>query len=139
MDKEVKQMNISVNEQTQRFYLASNKWNPAIGHEIKVGKYRFCAIPLSGHINVSEVTSGAKVFEIPMNVEIMLETESKEGSIKFFNKIGESLKRIIVGTNNFDDQLVMIKKIALERLGEMPKIEEIDTDWLLEDVSDVLN
>lgn len=30
-------MEIKVNEQTQRFSLAFDKWIPAVGHEIKVG------------------------------------------------------------------------------------------------------
>lgn len=39
-------MDITVNEQTQQFYLALKKWFPVMGHEIKVGKYRFSAIPI---------------------------------------------------------------------------------------------
>lgn len=125
-------MKITVNEQTQRFYLATGKWKSVVGHEIKVGKYRFCAIPLKDNVNVSEVTSGTKVFTIPMNLEIMMATESKKGSMKFFHKIGESLNRVIEGANDFNAQLEEMKKIAFDRLGKMPPIENIDMDWTLE-------
>ncbi|MFF2531304.1 hypothetical protein ACFVS2_20590 [Brevibacillus sp. NPDC058079] len=132
-------MEITVNEQAQRFYLAFDKWKPAIGHEITVGKYRFCAIPLKENVNVSEVTSGTKIFNIPMNSEIVMLTESKESSIKFLYKIGESLKRIVERTDNLDAHLDEMKKSAFERLGKMPPIENFDTDWILDDVSDVLH
>ncbi len=133
-------MEILVNEQPQRFYLAfDDKWRSAIGHEIKVGKYSFCAIPLNGCINVSESTLGVKILTIPMNIEIMMMTESKEGSIKFFNKIGESLKRIIESTDNFDSQFEEMKKTVFKRLGEMPPIENIDLDMITANVNDVLN
>ncbi|MEH7355105.1 hypothetical protein V7150_16225 [Neobacillus drentensis] len=132
-------MEISVNEQPQQFYLAFDKWRSAVGHQIKVGKYSFCAIPLSECINVSEVTSGVKVIAIPMNVEILMLTESKEGSIKFFNKIGESLKRIIGSTDNFESQLEEMRKTAFERLGKMPPIENVDIDMIMVNINDVLN
>lgn len=139
MEGRDKDMEITVNEQTQRFYLAFDEWKEVVGHEIKVGKYQFCAIPMNGIVNVSEVTSGLKIIEIPMNLENMILTESKEGSIRFFNKVGESLKRIIENDNNFDIQLTKRKKTAFKRLGKMPKIENIDVDWIFEDTSDVLN
>ncbi|MFT8319313.1 MAG: hypothetical protein ABF649_00590 [Bacillus sp. (in: firmicutes)] len=122
-------MEITVNEQPQRFYLAiNNKWEPAVGHEIKVGEYRFCAIPLSNRINISEVTSGARVLNIPMTLEITMATASKEGSVKFFYKVGESLKRIIGRAFDFNEQLANMKKTAFERLGEMPPIENVDVE-----------
>lgn len=132
-------MKISVNEQAQRFYLAFEEWTPAVGHEIKVGKYRFSAIPMSGQINVSEVTSGCKVFNIPMTVESMMITATKEGTIKYCYKIGESLKRLILKAPNFDEQLKQMKNESFERLGEMPPIEKVDTDWVFEDESEVLH
>ena len=120
-------MEITVNEQAQRFYLAFDKWRSAVGHEIKVGDYRFCAIPLSRTINISEITSGAKVYSIPISFEILLETATKEGSLNFFKKVWRKYKkRIIESTENFDEQLVNMKKTAFERLGEMPSIEKID-------------
>ncbi|MDA7028627.1 hypothetical protein PJ311_19020 [Bacillus sp. CLL-7-23] len=132
-------MKITVNEQTQRFYLAFKRWVPVIGHEIKMGKYRFCAIPLNGHINITEVNSGCKAFVIPMNVANMLETESKEGTMNFLYRVGESLERIIGTRENFDEELKEMKKLAFERLGEMPSIEDVNTDWIFEDESEVLN
>lgn len=122
-------MEVTVNEQAQRFYLAAlklNKWEPVVGHEIKVGNYRFCAVPVGNYINVSEVTTGAKLFNIPVDFTIHLITETKEDSIHFFYKVGDSIKRIIEKQADFDGMLVDMKKQANDRLGEMPEIEDVD-------------
>lgn len=132
-------MNVSVNEQTQTFYLACDTWKPVVGHEIRVGKYRFCAIPVQGYINVSEVTSGTKALDFPMNLEMMLVTESKEGAITLFHKIGESLKNIINSQDNFDSKLEKKRKESTKRLGEMPPIEDYDSTWMFAEESEVLN
>lgn len=132
-------MEIKVNEQSQRFYLAFEKWESAVGHEIKVGKYRFCAIPLSGCINISEVTSGAEVISIPMSLGVKILTRTKEGTMSFFEKVGERLKQKIENKKDFDEQLNKIKNIAFERLGEMPPIENVDIDQILKKASDVLH
>ncbi|MBB6601804.1 hypothetical protein HW432_05855 [Bacillus pumilus] len=132
-------MKITVNEQPQRFYLATEKlWKPMVGHEIRVGKYRFCAIPMDGHINITEVTSGLQIVEIPMSLGIMTETVTKEGAISWLYKVGESLVKI-VKTKDYDKQLEKMKKMAIEKLGDMPSIEDVDMDWIFEDESGVLN
>lgn len=132
-------MKITVNEQPQRFYLATEKlWKPMVGHEIRVGKYRFCAIPMDGHINITEVTSGCKVLAIPLSLGIILESETKEGAMAFLYNVGESLVRI-VNIKDYDEQLEKTKKGAIEKLGDMPPIEDVDMDWIFEDESGVLN
>lgn len=134
-------MGITVNEQPQRFYLATQKvWKPMVGHEIRIGEYRFCAIPMEGHINITEVTSGCEVIEIPLSVGIMLKTETKEGAMAFLYKVGETLKRIFIDADNgYDQELEKMKSLSLKRLGEMPPIEDVDMDWIFEDESGVLN
>ncbi len=117
-------MEITVNEQPQRFYLALDKWEGAVGHEIKVGGYRFCAIPLSNSLNVSEVTSGAKLLDIPLTLGFI--TATKEDSLKLFEKVGKLIKQVIEGSTDFDKRLKNMKKIAFEQLGEMPPIEDVD-------------
>lgn len=119
-------MNITVNEQEQRFYLAAKKWEPVVGHEIKIGEYRFCAIPTEDGINVSEVSSGAKVTVFPMNLKNSLLAQTKKDSMKIFNKIGESIKRIIEKQSDFDAQLEKLKQTAFDRLGKMPPIVDVD-------------
>lgn len=98
-------MKIKVNEQTQRFYLAFDKWESVVGHEIKIGKYRFCAIPLSKGINISEVTSGSHFINVPMSVGLMLVTSTKEDTMQFYEKIGERLKQKIESIKDFDNRL----------------------------------
>ncbi|MGG3652556.1 hypothetical protein ABES36_14125 [Bacillus pseudomycoides] len=132
-------MEIKVNEQTQRFYLAFEKWEPAVGHEIKIGQYSFCAIPLSKSIDISEVTSGAKIISIPMSLELMMVTATKEGTMQFLKKFGERLKRKIGSIKDFDEQLKKMQKTAFDRLGVMPPIENVDTDWIFDEESEVVH
>ncbi|MED2037230.1 hypothetical protein P4V58_08285 [Bacillus wiedmannii] len=130
-------MEIKVNEQAQRFYLAFEEWVPAVGHEIKIGQYRFCAIPLSKSINISEVTSGVHAMSIPIDFRIWMATSTKEDTMRFLEKAGEGLKRILERQSNLDELLEKNKKIAFDRLGEMPPIEDVDTDWITADISEV--
>ncbi|MGY0692964.1 hypothetical protein ACW2QC_09275 [Virgibacillus sp. FSP13] len=121
-------MNIIVNEQPQQFYLAAKKWVMVVGHEIKVGKYRFCAIPLGKQVNVTEVTSGAKVYNIPVNFTIDLMTETKEGAIDFFYQVGKSIERIIEKQDDFDAMIADMKQTAFNLLGEMPEIKDAEVN-----------
>jgi len=132
-------MKIEVNEQTQKFYLALDEWLPVTGHGITVGEYKFCAIPMNDIVNVSEATSGCKVFNIPMNPEIIVATSTKENTIHFLSEVGISLKGIIEKQSNFDEHVKKMRKVAFESLGEMPQIEDVDTDWVFEEESEVLN
>ncbi|WP_151035568.1 hypothetical protein [Bacillus wiedmannii] len=132
-------MKIKVNKQTQRFYLAFEKWEPVVGHEIRVGEYRFCAIPLSKSINISEVTSGVHAISIPIDSLVWMATSTKKDTMKFLEKAGEVLKRIIEKQSNFDELLTKNKKIAFERLGKMPPIEDVDTDWMFEEESETVH
>ncbi|MDC2867582.1 hypothetical protein [Bacillus sp. BP-3] len=132
-------MEIKVNEQTQRFYLAFEKWEAAVGHEIKVEKYRFCAIPLSKSINISEVTSGVHAISIPIDSRIWMATSTKEDTMRFLAKAGEGLKRILEKQSNLDELLAKQKKVAFSRLGAMPPIEDVDTDWIFDEESDVVH
>ncbi len=132
-------MKISVNEQTQTFYLACDTWKSVVGHEIRIGKFRFCAIPVPGYINVSEVTTGSKILDVPMTLEMMLDTETKEGAMLLFQKIGESIKSIINRQDNFELTLEKMKALSFELLGEMPPIIDYDSTWLFDEESEVLN
>lgn len=123
-------LKITVNEKPQRFYLALDKWVDVIGHEIKVGKYRFCAIPLNNRINVSEITTGTRLFNIPVDLTIHLITGTKEDSIQFFYKVGESIKRVINKQDDFEKMLAEMKKTVNDRLGKMPEIEDVDIDLI---------
>ncbi len=128
-------MEISVNGQTQTFYLAFSNWVPAVGHEIRVGDYRFCAIPLETGINITEVTSGFNLHTIPMTPEIHQSTQSKEGSMFFFLEVGERLKRLIEKMDDFDKHVCEMVEKAVGKLGEMPPIEDYDSDWIFAEQS----
>ncbi|MBO1005631.1 hypothetical protein ACFSKI_19055 [Pseudogracilibacillus auburnensis] len=118
-------MKITVNDQPEQFYLAFKKWMPAAGHEIKVGNYRFCAIPIGKTINISEVTSGAMLMRVPVNLVAFQLMSTKEGTIEHFYTIGESIKRIIK-KHDFDTMIKEMQKKTYDLLGEMPSVEDID-------------
>lgn len=125
-------MEITVNEQPQYFHLAFEKegvpnWKRAGGHEIRVGPYRFCAISLSDCINISEVTTGQRVYDVALNTVVLAMTETKEETLAFFKDIiGQGLKSKIERMKNFDELLEERQKEIFERYGEMPPIEDID-------------
>lgn len=134
-------MEIKVNEQAQKFHLATNmgNWQQAIGHEIQVGKYRFCAIPMRYHINVSEVTTGVRAINVNITQEVWDETRTKEDTVKFLYKVGKRMEEVInkVGISYLDKLIEDSKKNNLEKIGEMPPIEDVDTDWMADEISDV--
>ncbi|MBN6206252.1 hypothetical protein JYK21_07295 [Ralstonia pickettii] len=124
-------MEIKVNEQAQQFYLAMPKrkeWVPIVGHEIKVGKYRFSASPVNDVINVSEVTTGAKVMNIPLDPITLFMTAEKESAIDYFYSVGERIKKIIEKQTDFDSMLAEMKKKTFEQLGEMPEIIDVEME-----------
>lgn len=118
-------MEIKVNDQPQRFYLALDYWAPVVGHEIQVGEYKFCAIPMSKEINVSEATSGNKVVSIPLNNEIMSITAHKENTLLFFESIGRVLANKLVTYPNFKEKLEEGRINTIAKLGPMPPIQKV--------------
>ncbi|MEN2765807.1 hypothetical protein [Ornithinibacillus xuwenensis] len=120
-------MEITVNEQAQLFPLAFNDgWKQMAGHEIKVGEYRFCAIPRDEYINISEVTTGMKFFDIPVDLTTYLITSTREDTIKYFYQVGERIVKIITTQLDFNKTLEQMKEKSLETCGEMPAIENVE-------------
>ncbi|MEM5646516.1 hypothetical protein AAHH72_19455 [Bacillus cereus] len=131
-------MEIKVNEQSQKFHLATTEgYVHGIGHGIQVGKYKFCAIPIGKNINISEVTTGVKVINVPITIDIFIQTSTKEDTMKFLVKVGEMVKRIISKAENIDTLIEDAKKSIVESFGEIPQPEDVDTDWIFADISDV--
>ena len=56
------------------------------------------------------MTSGSKIISIPMSIELMLVTATKEGTIQFLEKFGERLKWKIESIKNLDEQLKKMQK-----------------------------
>ncbi|MEK5070527.1 hypothetical protein [Sporosarcina sp. FSL K6-1508] len=120
-------MNIIVNEQAQAFWLAyPDRWVNAVGHEIKVGEYQFCATPKGKKINVSEITTGTKLFEYQIDPLTWLVAATKEGYINYLHVVGERIAEIMSGSKNFDREFERMKKASFEMLGAMPPIENVD-------------
>ncbi|MFA2556169.1 hypothetical protein AB1I77_25580 [Bacillus paranthracis] len=132
-------MKIEISGKTKRFYLAFDKWVAAVGHEIKIGKYQFCAVPTSKGVNISEVTSGAKILHVPMSVELYLLGSTKQGFVKALEKYAGVIKEKIEKENSFDELITSMQQKTVSKLGEMPPIESIDVDLIFAESSGVLH
>lgn len=133
-------MNVEVIVQPKTFWLAGKQnWTQAVGHEIRVGKYRFCVIATKDFFNISEVTTGTKVTEIPVNQLTLLLTSTKEDTLEFFRvMIAPTLVNLIEKQGDkLELQLKKYKKIINETLGEMPPIEDFDDTLITEPISDI--
>ncbi|WP_060210337.1 hypothetical protein [Sporosarcina koreensis] len=125
-------MKVKVNEQPQRFYLAMDNWFAAVGHGIQIGDIQLCAIPMDGIINISEVTSGARMMRYQLNFIEWLITEDKEGFLNYLQRVGEDLVKRLSKHKDLDQQIEKLRDVAIERLGPMPAIEDVDVEELLE-------
>lgn len=127
-----KQMKISVSDETKKFYLAFREWREGVGHEISVGKYRFSAVPTSGGIIISEVTSGAKFMNLPLNPYVMLRTSTKKDAVEYLSEVGEGIRELLLSAPDVDELLEKTRLDTVRRLGPMPEIETFDSDWMFE-------
>lgn len=127
-------MDIKVNEQAQRFYLAyENGWIGGVGHEIKVGKYRFSAVPTENEIIVSELTTGMKFRDFPVTPLIVVGLD-KEGTINHLRTIGTMIKKIINKIDDFDKRIKNGRKETTERFGKMPEIKNVNIDEIINEI-----
>lgn len=69
----------------------------------------------------------------------MLATTTKEMTIAYLVDVGRKLKVLIDKQIDIDLRINALQEIAIHRLGKMPLIEYIDTDWITAEVSNVLN
>ncbi|MHB0801121.1 hypothetical protein PVK73_15900 [Bacillus thuringiensis] len=69
------------------------------------------------------------------NVEKIIRTRG----IAVLPKIKAKFKGKIEGIQDFDEQLEKMQKMAFNRLGKRPPIEDIDTDWIFEEESEVVH
>jgi hypothetical protein len=61
----LKQVEVRVSPDTEEFYLAcSTGGSKVLGHLIEVDGLQFSAVPVNDFIRISEVESGAKLFDI---------------------------------------------------------------------------
>lgn len=122
-------MKVAVNEQVQRFPLATEDgWKGAVGHEITVGKYTFCATPLGETIRISEVSTGRRVNDIPITLTILSMTFDKKSTIDYYKNIGEALRVMIDNRTDFDEVIEQMKQETIKLLGKTPPIENINVE-----------
>lgn len=140
-------MNIIVDEQPKRFWLSVKtdfdkyEWKPVAGHGITVGDYNFLIACLPGDIlNVSEATTGCKVFETKLTMFDFMFTSTKEDTMVFYRDyVGDQLKKIIEKVPNFQQRLFEKQKEREQLLGKMPEIEDVDDSIITAPFSDLMN
>lgn len=128
-------MEVTVNEQPKRFWMARTVshedkyvWKPVVGHEIKVGEFSFFAAALPNNVlNVSEVSTGYKVFDTKLTIVDLIITETKEQTMEFYRDyVGEELKKILQKAPDFKQKLAAIQEKQNAIFGKMPEIEDFD-------------
>jgi hypothetical protein len=135
----LKEVEVSVSPDAEEFYLAcSTGWAKVVGHLIEVDRLKFSAIPIKNYIRVSEVESGAKLFDIPVLEQI----ESYEETMIFLEiivavKIVDLIER--VGIGKIQNEIAHFKEIAIKNYGQKPIGLKVNAEWLKADISDVLN
>ncbi len=134
-------MKIEVNGQFKKFWLAyPQQWVPFYGHEIKVGKYSFCAGGTKKGIVVSETTTGSRVAILPYNQLAQIMTATREGTLDYYETFVAPMLVNAIKRNNVDKMLAEMKEtIATFGIGEIPPIEIADDSIIREPISDVLN
>ncbi|MEA0556057.1 hypothetical protein U1P98_18555 [Lysinibacillus irui] len=134
-------MKIEVDGQFKKFWLAyPQQWVPFYGHEIKIGKYSFCAGGTERGIVVSETSTGSRVITLPHNFLTHIMGATREGTLDYYETFVAPMLVNAIKRNDLDKMLVEMKeKIATFGIGEMPLIENADDSIIREPISDVLN
>lgn len=115
-------MRVTVNEQEQLFYLATEDgWEGRIGHEMRIGDYKFCIIPFDDHINVSEVSSGFNVLSVPYS-DIDLMALDETSIINLVWEITQTIQ-MIIDRSDFDSIISRAKTDGINKLGEKPETD----------------
>lgn len=142
MLKQYEEYEVQVSEDAEEFCLAfPDEWVKVGGHSITIGKHQFSAVPFENHFRISEVTSGAKVVDIPVPEEIQsfeetmlyLETVVVIELINLIIKVNQN------NPNRFDQEVELYRKRSIESLGEKPQTEKINMEFMTADISEVLN
>ncbi|USK85705.1 hypothetical protein [Peribacillus asahii] len=135
----MKQVEVMVSPDAEEFYLAcSTGWVKVIGHLIEVDGLQFSAVPIKDFIRVSEVESGAKLFDIFAPETI----ESYEETLMFLEiNVAANIVMLIekAGIKKVQNQINLMKEAAFSKHGQKPTGQKVDTEWMKADISDVLN
>lgn len=130
---------ITVSEQPEEFCLNyPTGWIKAVGHLIKIDDLSFSAVPMDGVIKISEVRSGAKLFEVP----IFEEVSNFDQTMNFLRiYAGPKIIKAIesVGIEYMRKNIEVIRKEGIKAHGDMPAVKTYDVEWLKADISEVLN
>ncbi|PGA61573.1 hypothetical protein COL89_30170, partial [Bacillus pseudomycoides] len=81
-----------------------------------------------------------ELLPIPVVGDAYEKTSTATGTVAFLRtEVAEEIKRFInkVGKQKIIEKIEKSKKYNAEHLPEMPPIEDVDTDWISADISDV--
>lgn len=140
MDPEqIKNIEVEVSPDAEEFYLAFSKgWTKFSGHSIETNGLKFSAVPIKDKIRVSEVESGAKFFDIPVPEEV----DSFEETMFFLEiMVAPQIVMLIetIGLNKVKQEIGRMRQTAISKYGEKPTGQKINTEWIRDDLSDVLH
>lgn len=128
----MKSFQIEVSEQAEEFYLSTMKgWVKVAGHCISINDLKFSAVPFSGRssdsIRVSEIESGAKLFDVSVSNKV----QSYEETMAFLEiNVAISIVKVIekIGIEKMRKQVKRMAEISLKKHGEKPFTTVVDID-----------
>lgn len=135
----MKNIEVAVSPDAEEFYLAFEKgWTKLIGHSIVVGDFRFSAVPVQNFIRVSEVDSGAKLFDLPVPDGV-----ESHGETMFFLELFVASRIVMLiekaGIEKTKEQINLMKQVAFNKHGKKPIGQKVNTEWIKEGISDQLH
>lgn len=143
-------MGFTVSENVHSYYLAmldadgKPNWAKVVGHIITIENFKFgvAAIPDdtgSFELNISEITTGAKVQNLKNNPIIDLITSTKEGVIRFYETTIADYLKTIIQSSEFESELARCEGVIKSEFGPMPELEEYADDFITDPASEYLN
>lgn len=125
-EKTMLQMDIEVTENLYDFYLSFPRgWRKLTGRMVIIDEFRFSAVPYNGVLKVSEVESGALIFELALPDEDMDDADT----MRFLTvNVGARLAILLeeAGPMPFRGTVERLTAQFLEELGPKPANEPVD-------------
>lgn len=118
-------MGFEIERQEKVFWLAHEEgWIRGFGNSIWVGDYHFCAIVVGNKLNVSEVTTGTKIYSYNMSAFALVLTGTKDEFISYLYLIGANLEKMVSQRKSFAKELERMQQRVFNSHGPTPPVEE---------------
>ncbi|EIP5214645.1 hypothetical protein LS107_001636 [Listeria monocytogenes] len=127
---------IKISEKDKVFQIATeNGWVERTGMQVTIDGIDFAIYPertlTQVFLHVNEISSGASLFNIPINLIDFLDLNTRDKAIEYYkdNVIPLIQKKIeFNGLDKFRKEVEKAKSYMLEKYGERPKIKDFEEE-----------